>query len=316
MLKQLPSLICGFCCATPLLGQDDFTTWFNQEVRSYHYYDLQAGFSPDASTDGGDDLAWRQLKAAGLYTVQHNEIMDLVVWGSYQDVAVDSAARLTNNVAVPDHLSNTRIGVTGRYVQDNWLLGMSAMLQSNGDSSFGDNEQGAEISLFGQYQWDQQWSGWLVLQYEGLIQDELVLGAGINYENEQVKLRLGFPWSQAEWKISEEFATKFIYYGGPWYADVMWTWAPRWRSGLGFQQRHDGFYREQRADDDHQFQFIQYQADVFVTHEFNNYKYLTARLGWMFDRVAFEDDPYEDDGANRLEIDDAPILELAFSCWF
>ena len=190
------------------------------------------------------------------------------------------------------------------------------MLQNNGDTSFSDNEQGEELSLFGQYQWDQHWSGWLVVQYEGLIQDELVLGGGLNYEDEQLKIRLGYPWAQVEWKISDQFETKAIYYGGPWYADLTWSWAPRWRSGLGFQQRHDGFYRKQRADDDHQFQLIQYQVDAFVTHEFNNYKYLTARIGWLFDRLAFEDDPYEDDGMNRLEIDDAPILELAFSCWF
>ena len=112
MLKHLLFLISVFIFTVPLVAQDDFTTWFNMEVRKYHYYDLQAGLSPSASTDGGGDLDWKQFKAAGLYTLHHNEVVDIALWGSYQDVTMESSARLTNATPVPDHMSNARIGLS------------------------------------------------------------------------------------------------------------------------------------------------------------------------------------------------------------
>ncbi len=303
-------------CA-PLYGQDDLTTWFSSDVRSYSFIDVQTAYSPSEATDDGDEETdWQQFKLAGLHTIYQKDRIDVALWASYQDVALDTGARLSQSIDLPEHMTSTRLGVTGRYVEDDWLIGLSAMWQDNGDDGIGGNEQGEQVSLFGHYQLENPWGFWLVLQQEGLVQDDFVVGGGVSYKSDNLNMRLGSPWAQIEWKFAEDFMAKAIYYGGPWYADVTWFWHSQWRSGIGFQQRHDGFYRDDRADDDHQFQIIQYQADIFVTHELKNYKYLSARLGWLFDRLAFEDDPYEDDGDLRLEIDDAPVLELSFSWWF
>jgi hypothetical protein len=58
------------------------------------------------------------------------------------------------------------------------------------------------------------------------------------------------------------------------------------------------------------------QVDAFITYEFSQYKYLTLRGGYLFDRRAFEGEAYEDSSSDRLDIDDAPLIELTASLWF
>ncbi|NRA38811.1 MAG: hypothetical protein HRU15_11770 [Planctomycetes bacterium] len=312
------------CTLTPSLwSQDDFTTWFKPKVRSYSFLDSQIAYSPASDTsDTGEDLAWMQAKILGLKSFYHSSTFDVAGWASYQDVSLDSNAQLSLGTDVPDHLRSLRIGLTGRMVSEQWLAGISIMGQGNGDGPVGDNEQGEQVTAFGQYRFDNSsngknmWGIWGFFQHEGLVQDDMVIGGGVSYKSDSLTLLLGFPWAKAEWFVHEDFLLKAIYYGGPWYADATWFWAEKWRSGVGIQERNDGFYRRQRTVDFHQFQIRQRQADVFITHELPGYKYLSLRAGFVFDRIAFEDKPYEDDGLNRLELDTAPITELTFSWWF
>lgn len=316
-LGRLLGLTIGCASAIGLHAEDDFTTWFTPTVRSYSFVNIQTGYSPDADTSvAGEEASWAQIKIQGLATVYHNDELDVAVWAGHQELRLDTDANLSQGTETPDDLRTTRIGATGRWVSENWLAGLSILGQDNGDEGPFDNETGIDVTGFGQYRFEQGWGIWGFVQYEGLVEEAVVVGGGFSYQDDQWDVLVGLPWTQVRWRPIEAIGLSAIYYGGPWYADATWFLHDQWRVGVGAQERVDGFYRDDRIDDDDQYQIRQRQIDLFVTWEFNQYRYLTVRGGWLFDRLAFEDEPYETDGPNRLDIDDAPVVEVTSSLWF
>jgi hypothetical protein len=261
LLQRGIVLLTSFCLLPHATAQDDFTTWFTPTTRSYSFLDLQAGASDQAGTDiPNEDAQWGQVKLNGLTTVYTGANSDVAVWAGHQD----TDATLSSGTEVPDAMRATRLGVTARWVETRWLAGLSVLGQDNGDQGAFDNEQGVDITGFASYRAENGWGVWGFLQYEGLVQDTLLLSGGISYHDEQWEVLLGLPWSKVRWQPIDSFGVQAIYYGGPWYADATWFFHDRWRLGLGVQERVDGFFRADRSNDEDQFQIRQRQMRPYV----------------------------------------------------
>ena len=92
----------------PLLAEDDFTSWFTFQPRSYNYVD--ASYLTSAEADVGDSdqqLTWSQAKIRALATVYHNNTSDLALWGGLLEQSL--TAILFCPTMVPSYLTKSVI---------------------------------------------------------------------------------------------------------------------------------------------------------------------------------------------------------------
>ena len=151
--------------------------------------------------------------------------------------------------------------------------------QSSGEDAVGGDDDGFQGTVFGATELENGFSLFGFIQYEGIIEDEAVVGGGFRYQDDKLDVMLGYPWAQISWRPIHQLQAKAIYYGDPWYADLTWFLPAGWRVGVAAQQRHDAYFYGIQPSDDYQLQLRQMQVDAFVTYELPSYSYLTLRVG-------------------------------------
>ena len=180
LLSVLPLMATWSCYA-----EDDFTTWFSPEGRSYNFIDSSVTFAPDSDiADTNQEFRWSQYKLRGLTTVLHNEHSDWTIWGGLQRSELDTDVSLPDGSTTPDTVTNLRLGTTYRFLADSWMLGGSAVIQESDEDTFGGDDTGAQATVFGHVDIANEWKLWGLAQYEGITEDQLILGAGVRYHGD------------------------------------------------------------------------------------------------------------------------------------
>lgn len=225
----------------------------------------------------------------------------------------------SNDAALPDQFTDVSFGFgIGIAKEGPWLAGISFAVGYASASAFDDgNAYYGKADLAIGYTINEKERIGVILDYDGnrtFLPDVPLPGFVYSRKlNDEVSIRVGFPFSDIEYKPSEHVTINLRYVipdGGE--ADVEYAFTPEFRAYAGFSQQNEAFHWDELGDGDRRVIFRQSRVELGVRGRYETFGTdlaFTVAGGYAFD-TEFEVGWDSRDADTIAELSDEPYVRI------
>lgn len=322
-------LIAAWLCldlAAPAAAQGPLAAWLDPTLRDMKY-DLRylAEYAPDRSVQG-QEKDWRYWRQGLRWAVPlwQNPRHEVAFHGRAYYLNINSEAVLPDSGrAFPGDLWDLRFGGTYRYQTDRgWVLGGELTVGSPSDrpfNSYDDTSLNATATLMTVQQKKHYWL--FLLNYSNtrdFLADIPIPGAAYAYRpGPHLHLLLGLPLASVYWRPTDKLTLRGLYvYPRTIVSYLGYRFLPWLEAYTGFDWTYQRYFLHDRRDQKDRFFF--YQKEIKLGLKFRLPRGLGLDLsgGYLFDRLWFEGNDWDDRDQDRVDIENGLLLRLALSWRF